>query len=65
MRIPLYSEDLIKMLDKLYPEKCPSPTEDERRIWMYAGQRELVRNLINALKAQKEEGVGDNAARKI
>ena len=52
--IPLYAEDLINELDKMYPERCPDAETPERMIWMRSGQRELVRNLIYKLQLQKE-----------
>lgn len=46
LETPRYATDLLKVLDEMYPEKCPSPKDDERDIWMYAGKRELIRTLI-------------------
>jgi hypothetical protein len=43
--IPNFSIDMIDELDDLYPEKCANKKQTEREIWMYAGKRELVRNL--------------------
>jgi hypothetical protein len=54
-RIPSFSVDLIKELDELYPERCPSKDQDEREIWMYAGKRELVRNLKILMKSLDDE----------
>lgn len=55
MEIPQFSEDLIKQLDALIPERCPSPGESDRDIWIYVGKRELVRALLLALEAQERE----------
>ena len=38
--IPESSYDLIQLLDHYYPERCPSPEDPERKIWMYSGARE-------------------------
>jgi len=49
-KIPLYSEDLIHELNKLYPECSADPAWSEREIWMKTGQRMLVRMLNVKLK---------------
>ena len=49
------SAELVAALDRLFPERCPRPDQDERDIWMYAGKRDLVRALIAARRA-KERG---------
>lgn len=54
-KIPSFSIDLIKYLDELYPEKCPTVKQKEREIWMYAGKRELVRNLKNLMTSLENE----------
>jgi len=48
--LPPYSKDLIEQLDELIPERSPSPTDGERQIWMYAGKRDLIRNLKRRLE---------------
>ena len=35
---PTITRELMEYLEKHYPERCPSPTDSEREIWMYAGQ---------------------------
>lgn len=52
LNIPLRSEDLIKKLDELFPEKTPDISWSDREIWSYAGKRELIR----LLKASLEKG---------
>lgn len=51
--IPYSAEDLIKQLDEIYPERCPTPDMTDREIWMVAGQRKLVTNLKARLAAQQ------------
>lgn len=46
-------EELIQFLNKIIPERCPDITEIDRNIWMYAGQRSLVRNLTAAFGRQR------------
>lgn len=60
MHIPLISEDLIKRLDTTYPHRCPLPSEDERKIWMYAGRRALVDDLLLWTRDQQEAGIDSN-----
>lgn len=50
-KIPFQSVDLIKELDKLFPEKVPDKEWSDREIWIYVGKREL----INWLKAKLEQ----------
>lgn len=54
--IPELASDLISLLDEQFPHRCPRPQDNERAIWMYAGQRDLVDTLIAVLKEQDEEG---------
>jgi hypothetical protein len=57
-RIPLMSIDLIDQLDKQIPEQCPEIKTDERMIWFYAGQRQVVRMLKSRVKHQEESSLG-------
>lgn len=52
--IPVFATDLVKELDKQFPEKCPSVKDSERDIWTYTGKRELVRNLLIRLQMAEE-----------
>lgn len=54
MDIPLYAYDLIKLLDKQYPEKTPEGHEAERELWMTAGERRLVNRLLHRMKQEEE-----------
>jgi hypothetical protein len=47
--LPLSAEELVEKLDKEIPERCPTPSQAERDIWMYAGKRALVNHLLNLL----------------
>lgn len=42
---PLVPEELLDALDAIFPERCPDPAMDDRRIWMEVGKREVVRYL--------------------
>ena len=52
---PGLTRELVEGLDALVPERCPGLKQPEREIWMYAGKRELVRNLITVLERQERE----------
>lgn len=52
--LPL-TEELVDGLDKLVPHRCPTASQSEREIWMYAGKRALVDALLVACKRQKEK----------
>lgn len=54
-KLPVYSADLIKMLDQMYPERCPGLAETEREIWHYVGARSVVRMLLSRLAAHEED----------
>ena len=51
---PILKEELIEYLDNLFPEKCAELNESERDIFYKAGQRSVVKHLIEKLKLQKE-----------
>ena len=52
--LPLKVDDLIKLLNKVYPEKSPNLQDDTKTIYFKAGQRDLV-NFINTLKERSEQ----------
>jgi len=54
--LPIYSIDLIDMLNQDYPSKPPCLSDTEREVWFKAGQRALVESLI-AMKKQSEKDV--------
>ncbi len=51
--IALACSELVDMLDALYPEKSPEGHEEERTLWMRAGERRLVRRLLELKKNAK------------
>jgi len=51
--LPKKVDDLIKLLNKVYPEKSPDLKDDTKTIYFKAGQREVV-NFINTLKERTE-----------
>jgi len=54
--LPTLSKDLIDKLDKLYPDKCPLLTDDDRMVWFKVGQR----SVINYLQQIYDEQLQDN-----
>lgn len=54
--LPALSKDLIEKLDKLYPDKCPLLTDDDRMVWYKSGQR----SVINYLQQIYDEQLQDN-----
>lgn len=54
--LPALSQDLINKLDKLYPDKCPLLTDDDRMVWFKVGQR----SVINYLQQIYDEQLQDN-----
>lgn len=55
--LPLFSEDLVKELEDLYPEFVPAPTDDLSVIMFRAGQRSIVKQLMFLLKRTQEESL--------
>ncbi|BAQ94150.1 hypothetical protein HOQ51_gp11 [uncultured phage_MedDCM-OCT-S35-C6] len=47
--LPETVDDLIKLLNKVYPEKSPELKDDTKTIYFKAGQRDVVK-FINTLK---------------
>lgn len=54
MKLPVYSIDLIKELDAMYPDQCPDLKVSDREIWFKAGQRSVVRFLMSLVKENAE-----------
>lgn len=52
---PPIDEALLKKLEQLFPEKCPDITDRKRAIWIYAGQRQVVRMLRAVYLEQQDE----------
>jgi hypothetical protein len=46
-------DDLLRMLDEAYPERCPDPKASDRDIWIAVGQRQVVRFLLS-LQAERD-----------
>ena len=40
---PPIDEAILRKLDEIYPEQCPSTDMEDREIWHYVGARTVVR----------------------
>jgi len=52
--LPKKVDDLIKLLNEVYPEKSPDLKDDTKTIYFKAGQRDVV-NFINTLKERTDK----------
>ena len=55
--LPALSQDLINKLDKLFPDKCPLLTDEERVVWYKAGQRSVINYLQQTYDDQLEQDI--------
>ena len=44
---PPIDEAILRKLDEIYPEQCPSTDMQDREIWHYVGARSVVRMLYS------------------
>lgn len=51
-KFPLISDDLIKALDSLFPDKAPDLSMTEKEVWFKAGSVDVVRRLKEIKKRQ-------------
>lgn len=54
-KIPVYSIDLIKQLDEIYPPRPPQMHQTDREIWMDAGKRQVVELLLQYVEVEQDE----------
>ena len=52
--LPQTVDELVKLLNKVYPEKSPSVNDKPNQIYFNAGQRDVVK-FINTLKERTEK----------
>ncbi|NDB34182.1 MAG: hypothetical protein EB023_02300 [Flavobacteriia bacterium] len=53
---PKVSKALLDVLHQMVPERCADSSESDRDIWIYSGQRQLVRFL--QAKFDEQQGSG-------
>ena len=56
IQLPYTVNELIKTLDKVFPEKAPDLKDSERTVWHKAGQRSVV-NWLLELKNRNENNL--------
>ena len=49
---PPIDEAILRKLDEIYPEQCPSTDMQDREIWHYVGARSVVRMLYSVYADQ-------------
>ena len=52
--LPTNVNDLVKLLNELYPEKSPLLSDEPKDMYFKAGQRDVI-NFINTLKERTEK----------
>jgi len=52
--LPQTVDELVKLLNEVYPEKSPSVNDKPNQIYFNAGQRDVVK-FINTLKERTEK----------
>jgi len=55
--LPALSKSLIDKLDKLFPDKCPLLTDEERMVWYKTGQRSVVNYLQQIYDEQLQQNI--------
>ena len=53
-RIPIITDDLIKYLDGIFPDRCADLQDTEKQVFHKSGQRSVVNHLIEKRKIQRE-----------
>ena len=59
-KLPPISDALIVSLEQRFPERCPDIDWEDRKIWFYAGQREVVRFLTSEYEQQNKTILAEN-----
>lgn len=54
-KLPVYSVDLVKELDRIYPSKLPTIDMTDRQIWITVGQRMVVDSLLTHIQSDGDE----------
>jgi|TARA_R110000787_G_scaffold228747_2_gene336382 hypothetical protein len=54
--LPATAEELLELLNKLYPERSPDLDDDTKTMYFKAGQRDVVR-FLNVLKERSEDNI--------
>ena len=57
-KIPFITDELLDYLQRIYPDRCPEPTQSERDIWISRGAVGVVRHLSAIHKEQRSNMLG-------
>ena len=57
---PRISEEVIKYLDELFPDKCPNLEDNEKQVWFKSGQASVVKHLKQLLDDQNKNILNNN-----
>ena len=52
--------EMVEQLDEAYPHQCADPKDSFQEIWMKAGERRLVDNLIARLRYTEQNALKDS-----
>lgn len=53
---PAIDKALLDWLDKVMPERSPNPLDNDREIWMKAGERRLI-NMLRMQYADQQDNI--------
>ena len=52
---PQTVSELVDLLDRLYPNRCPDLHDTDREIWYSVGQRSVVEKCIQMISLEEED----------
>ena len=52
--IPIISDDLLKYLNGIFPDRCANLEDTEKQVFYKSGQRSVVNHLLKQNKIQEE-----------
>ena len=52
--------ELVDLLDRLYPNRCPDLHDTDREIWYSVGQRSVVEKCIQMISLEEDDDGDDN-----
>ena len=57
---PQTVSELVDLLDRLYPNRCPDLHDTDREIWYSVGQRSVVEKCIQLISLEEDDDGDDN-----
>ena len=52
--------ELVDLLDRLYPSRCPDLHDTDREIWYSCGQRSVVEKCIQMINVEEDDDDGED-----